>query len=89
MITGLDKRFVAVDATPYTVFPAAFAIVPSVFPATFDTAPIAFPIDDVTVPTNCSGIEIRLFNSPPVVEIICEGIPRSESRNICVLYIVK
>ena len=67
MITmGLDKRFVAVDATPCTVFPATFATEPIVFPAVLATV----LIDPVTVPTSCPGIEIRLFKSPPVVVMI-------------------
>ena len=73
MTMGLDKRFVAVDATPCTVFPATFA---------------TEPIDPVTLPIICPGIEIRLFKSPPVVLMICDGIPRMESRNI-VLYIME
>ena len=68
--TGLDKRFVADDATPWTVFAAELATVPIVLPATFATEPIVPPIEFVTVPTSCPGIEIRLFNSPPVVLMI-------------------
>ena len=68
--TGLDKRFVVDDATPWTVWPAEFAIEPIVLPATFATEPIVPPIEFVTVPTSCPGIEIRLFNSPPVVLMI-------------------
>jgi len=68
--TGLDKRFVADDAIPWTVWPAVFATEPIVLPATFDTAPIVPPIELVTLPTSCPGIEMRLFNSPPVVLMI-------------------
>ena len=68
--TGLDKRFVADDAMPWTVWPADDATPWIVLPATFDTAPIVPPIEFVTVPTSCPGIEIRLFNSPPVVLMI-------------------
>jgi len=83
MRMGLDKRFVAVDVTPCTVFPATFATLPIVFPATFATA----PMEPVTDPTSCPGIEIRLFNNPPVVEMICDGKPRMLSN--IVLYIME
>ena len=75
---GTRQKIPADDATPCTVFPATFATEPIVFPATFATA----PIEPVTVPTNCAGIEIILFKSPPVVLIICDGNPRIESKNI-------
>jgi len=82
MTMGLERRFPADDTTPCTVFPAAFAIAPTVFPAAFETAPIELPIEDVTDPTSCPGIEIKLFNNPPVVLMICDGNPMIESRNI-------
>ena len=84
---GLDKRFVADVATPCTVFPATFAIPWTVCPAAFETAPIELSIEDVTDPTSCPGIEIRLFSNPPVVEMIYDGNPRMLSN--IVLYIVK
>ena len=37
MRTGLDKRFVAVDATPCIVWPAVLATLPIVLPAVFAT----------------------------------------------------
>ena len=67
MVTmGLDNKPVAVDATDPTVFPATFATEPIVLPATFATA----PIDDVTLPTNCPGIEIipvAIFPTVPMI----------------------
>ena len=68
--TGLDKRFVEDDATPWTVFATELATVPIVLPATFATEPIVPPIEFVTLPTSCPGIEIIFFNSPPVVLMI-------------------
>ena len=83
MMIGLERRFPADDTTPCTVFPATFAIAPTVFPAVLATV----LIDPLTVPTNCAGIEIRLFANPPIVPMICDGNPRM-LFNI-VLYIVK
>ena len=83
MRTGLDKRFVAVDATPWTVWPATFATEPIVCPATFETAPMELPIEDVTDPTICPGIEIRLFKSPPVVDGDSED---TVQKHLCFIY---
>ena len=49
--TGLDKRFVADDATPCTVFPATFATVPIVCPIVLPAVLATVLIDPVTVPT--------------------------------------
>ena len=51
--TGLDNKPVAVEASPYTVWPAVLAIEPIVLPAVLATEPIEL----VTVPISCPGIE--------------------------------
>ena len=66
MTMGLDNRFPADDATPCTVFAAELATDTIVLPAVLATAPIEL----VTVPPNCSGIEIILFANPPTVLMI-------------------
>ena len=66
MTTGLDNRFPVDDATPCTVFAAELATEPIVLQVVLATAPIEL----VTDPTNCPGIAMILFKSPPVVLII-------------------
>ena len=72
MTTGLDNRFPADDATPWTVFAAELATEPIILPAVLATV----LIDPVTVPTSCPGIASIPVAMFPTVPIIWLGIPR-------------
>jgi len=85
MTIGLDKRFVAVDATPCTVFAAELATEPIVLPAVLATV----LIDPVTVPTSCPGIASIPFNVSHSANNLTRNSKDRIQKHLSVLCIMK